>query len=160
MATQASKPKAKARKAPARKAAAKKATAKKATVKKTAAKSAPKRARAAEPTFTVKAQENARNVFLAGLGFYGKAFEEAQSQFEDAQSRMKERREKAEDMFNDLVKRGEKVESTAKKRIKGFELPELKLGDREEIRKELQARMDKARDSFESLRDVITPKAA
>jgi polyhydroxyalkanoate synthesis regulator phasin len=158
MATQASKPKAKARKAPARKAAPKKTAAKKATVKKTAAK--PTAKRVVEPSFAGKAQENARNVFLAGLGFYGKAFEEAQNQFEDAQNRMKERREKAEDLFNDLVKRGEKVESSAKKRIKEFDLPELKLGDREEIRKELQARLDKARDSFESLRDVITPKAA
>jgi polyhydroxyalkanoate synthesis regulator phasin len=153
MATQASKPKAKAKKAPARKAAAKKTTARKAAPKRTAKP-------AVQPTFTVKAQENARNVFLAGLGFYGKAFEEAQSQFEDAQNRMKERREKAEDMFNDLVKRGEKVESSAKKRIKDFELPEIKLGDREEIRKELQARLDKARDSFETLRDAVTPKAA
>ena len=143
------KAKAKAKKAPVRKTAAKKTTAKKAAPKKPA-----------QPTFAVKAQENARNVFLAGLGFYGKAFEEAQNQIEEAQDRMKERREKAEDLFNDLVKRGEKVESQAKKRIKDFELPELKLTDREEFRKEIRARLDKARDSFETLRDAITPKAA
>ena len=143
------KAKAKAKKAPVRKTAAKKTTAKKAAPKKPA-----------QPTFAVKAQENARNVFLAGLGFYGKAFEEAQNQIEEAQDRMKERREKAEDLFNDLVKRGEKVESQAKKRIKDFELPELKLTDRDEFRKEIRARLDKARDSFETLRDAITPKAA
>ena len=149
MATSAPKTKAKAKKAPVRKTAAKKTTAKKAAPKKPA-----------QPTFAVKAQENARNVFLAGLGFYGKAFEEAQNQIEEAQDRMKERREKAEDLFNDLVKRGEKVESQAKKRIKDFELPELKLTDRDEFRKEIRARLDKARDSFETLRDAITPKAA
>ena len=149
MATAAPKAKAKAKKAPARKPAAKKTTARKAAPKKPA-----------QPTFAAKAQENARNVFLAGLGFYGKAFEEAQTQIEDAQSRMKQRREKAEDLFNDLVKRGEKVETKAKKRIKDFEMPELKLADREELRKEIQTRLDKARDSFETLRDSITQKAA
>ena len=143
------KAKAKAKKAPVRKTAAKKTTAK---------KSAPRKP--VQTSMATKAQENARNVFLAGLGFYGKAFEEAQSQFEEAQSRMKQRREKAEDLFNELVKRGEKVESDAKKRIKEFELPELKLNDREELRKEIRARLDKARDSFETLRDTITPKAA
>jgi hypothetical protein len=146
-------PKAKAKKAPARKTAAKKTTA-----RSTAKKTAPRKA--AQPGIAAKAQENARNVFLAGLGFYGKAFEEAQSQFEEAQSRMKQRRKDAEDLFNELVKRGEKVESQAKKRIKDFELPELKLSDREELRKEIRARLDKARDSFETLRDAVTPKAA
>jgi polyhydroxyalkanoate synthesis regulator phasin len=151
MATAAPKTKArtKAKKAPARKTAAKKTTARKAAPKKPV-----------QPTFAVKAQENARNVFLAGLGFYGKAFEEAQNQIEEAQGRMKQRREKAEDLFNDLVKRGEKVESEAKKRIKDFELPELKLADREEFSKEIRARLDKARDSFETLRDSLTSKAA
>ena len=151
MATAAPKAKAKAKKAPARKAAAKKTTA----AKKTAAPKKP-----VQPTFTEKAQENARNVFLAGLGVYGRVFEEAQSQFEDAQARMKENRVKAEDLFNDLVKRGEKVETEAKKRFKDMDLPELKLVDRDEIRKEIEARLEKARDSFETLRDAITPKAA
>ena len=155
MATQA---KPKAKRAPARKAAAKKAPAKKATARKAAPKAAARKV--AQPDFAAKAQENARNVFLAGLGFYGLAFEEAQSQYEDAQVRMKQRRAKAEDFFNKLVKRGEKVEKQAKKRIKDFELPELKLADREEIRKEVEARLDKARDSFESLRDSLSAKAA
>ncbi len=144
------KAKAKARKAPARKPAARKAAAKKTTAKKTTAK------KPVQPTFTEKAQENARNVFLAGLGFYGKAFEEAQSQLEEAEKRMKARQKKAEDMFNDLVKHGEKVE----KRLKDIELPELKLADPDELRTEIRARLDKARDSFESLRETITSKAA
>ena len=141
-------PKAKARKAPARKTAAKKTT----------AKAAPKKP--VTPTFADKAQENARNVFLAGLGVYGMAFDEAQSQFEDAQTRMKKRRSEAEKLFNKLVKRGTKMEKDAKKAVDGFEMPELKLADREEIRKEIEARLDKARDSFETLRDSLTAKAA
>jgi polyhydroxyalkanoate synthesis regulator phasin len=164
MATESTAAKPKAKKAPARKAAAKKSTAKKTTAKKsTAKKSTTRKAtpkQAAQPNFAVKAQENARNVFLAGLGFYGKAFEEAQNQIEDAQARMKQRREKAEDLFNELVKRGEKVESEAKKRIKDIELPELKLADRDEVRMEIRARLDKARESFDALRESITVKAA
>ncbi|MEM0954492.1 MAG: hypothetical protein AAGI24_10155 [Pseudomonadota bacterium] len=141
-------PKAKARKAPARKTAAKKTAAKKPAAAKVA------------PTLTVKAQENARNVFLAGLGAYGKAFEEAQSQIESAQARMNARRAKAESLFNELVKRGEKVESEAKKAIKDIELPELKLATPEDIRKDVQTRLEKARDSFETLRGSISGKAA
>lgn len=144
----------KAKKAPARKTAAKKTTAKKTTTRKTAPK------KPAQPAFAAKAQENARNVFLAGLGFYGKAFDEAQTRMDDAQARMKERREKAEDLFNELVKRGEKVEKEAKKALKDFEMPELKLADTDEIRKEIEARLDKARESFESLRDSLSAKAA
>ncbi len=154
MATQATAAKAKAKKAPARKAAAKKTTAKKTTAKKTAPK------KPVQVSFAEKAQENARNVFLAGLGVYGKAFEEAQNQIEAAEKRMNDRRKKAEDLFNELVKRGEKVETEAKKRIKDIELPELKLTDREEFRMEIRARLDKARESFETLRESVTAKAA
>jgi hypothetical protein len=154
MATAAPKTKAKAKKAPVRKTAAKKTTAKKAAPKKVT-----------KLNFAEQAQENARNVFLAGLGAYGKAFEEAQSQIKDAQAQMKENRNKAEDLFSELVKRGEKVETKAKKKLKEIELPELKmpelkLADREELREELRNRLDMARDSFQSLRNAVSSKAA
>lgn len=144
------------------------AKAKKTTVRKTTAnKTSPKKASAkkAKPNFAEQAQENARNVFLAGLGVYGKAFEGAQSQIKDAQSQAKENRAKAKDLFNELVKRGEKVETEAKKKLKEIDLPELKmpeikLADREELREELRNRLDKARESFESLRNAISSKAA
>ena len=150
-------PKTKAKKAPARKTAARKAPAKKAAVKKTAA---PRKTAAKKLTVAEQARENARNVFLAGLGAYGKAFEEAQTQIKDAQSQMKQNRAKAEKAFNELVKRGEKVETKARKKLKEIELPELKLVDRKELRAELRTRLDKARDSFETLRSAVTPKAA
>ena len=145
-----------------------KAKAKKTTVRKTTAnKASPKKASAktAKLNFAEQAQENERNVFLAGLGAYGKAFEEAQSQIKDAQSQVKENRAKAKDLFNELVKRGEKVETKAKKKLKEIDLPELKmpelkLADRDELREELRKRLDKARDSFESLRNTISGKAA
>ncbi len=153
MATAAPKTKAQAKKTTVRKTTAKKASPKKATAKK------------AKLNFAEQAQENARNVFLAGLGAYGKAFEEAQSQIKDAQSQVKENRVKAKDLFNELVKRGEKVETKAKKKLKEIDLPELKmpelkLADRDELREELRNRLDKARDSFESLRNAISRKAA
>lgn len=154
MATATRKTTAKAKTAPARKTAAKKTIAKKPAVKKTAA------ARKQKLSFAEQAQENARNVFLAGLGAYGKAFEEAQAQIKDAQTQMKQNRNKAEDLFKELVKRGEKVETKAIKKLKAIELPELKLADRKELRLELRARLDKARDSFETLRSAVTPKAA
>ncbi len=143
MATTATISRAKARKVPARKTASKKSATKKAAVKKP------------EPSFAVKAQENAHNVFLAGLGAYGKAFEEAQSQIEDARSQVKETRGKAGDLFNELVKRGEKVQTKARKRIKDLDLPKLKLklADHDELR----ARIDKARESFDTLREAIAP---
>lgn len=142
---------AKAKKASTRKTTAKKSGQRKTTAKKVTAKKAATK-KPVQPEVVVKAQENARNVFLAGLGAYGKAFEEAQSQIEEAQSRMKENRARAEDLFKELVKRGEKVESSAKEKIKTLDLPdvklpELKLVDHEQIRKQLEARLDRARKS-------------
>jgi len=105
---------------------------------------------------SVRAQETTRNVFLAGLGFYGKALEEAQSQLKDAQSTLKQNRSKAEKLFVELVKRGEKVEASAKSRLKDVEidikLPEFKIDPREEVR----ARLDKARESFTTLLEAIS----
>jgi len=164
MATAAPKTTAKAKKAPVRKAAARKAPVKKTAAKKAAPKkAAPKKA--VKLNFAEQAQENARNVFLAGLGAYGKAFEEAQTQIKDAQSQVKENRAKAKGLFKELVKRGEKVETKAKKKLKDIDLPELKmpelkLTDRDELRAELRNRLDKARNSFDTLRNTISAKAA
>jgi len=105
---------------------------------------------------SVRAQETTRNVFLAGLGFYGKALEEAQSQLKDAQSTLKQNRSKAEKLFVELVKRGEKVEASAKSRLKDVDLdiklPEFKIDPRDELR----ARLDKARESFDTLLEAIS----
>jgi hypothetical protein len=91
----------------------------------------------------------ARNVFLAGLGAYGLAREEAQSQLEENRARV-------EELFSELVKRGEQVETTARRKIEELELPQLKLAGREE----LSARLDKARTSFDTLREALSLKSA
>jgi hypothetical protein len=104
-------------------------------------------------------QGHARNVFLAGLGAYATAFEEAQFQVREAQLQLAENRGKAEDFFNQLVRRGEIVESLARNRIKQIELPELRLPELTlSAQDDLRARLDKARGSFETLRDAIVTK--
>jgi len=68
----------------------------------------------------VKANELARDVFLAQLGLAGKALEQGQEVAEKAQQSYKENTskvqslvEKRSEIFADLVKRGEKVQSDA-----------------------------------------------
>jgi hypothetical protein len=67
-----------------------------------------------------KANELARDVFLAQLGLAGKALEQGQEVAEKAQQSYKESTgkvqslvEKRSEIFADLVKRGEKVQSDA-----------------------------------------------
>lgn len=122
----------------------------------TKTKKARSKASAGKVKFSEQAQENARNVFLAGVGAYDKAFEEAQCQFKDAQHQLKENRSKAEDLFSQLIKRGEAVESKAKKRIKQIDLAELKLP----VQDQLRDRLDRARGSFDTLRKAIASKQA
>ena len=113
-----------------------------------------------------KTPEGVRNVFLAGLGCYGKALEEAQNQIRENREKIEQRREKAGEIFGELVKRGEKVELDTRKKLKKLELPdllpELKIPERipapEELRDDLRNRLDHARDSFDALRKAISAK--
>ncbi|MFT4937935.1 MAG: polyhydroxyalkanoate synthesis regulator phasin [Paraglaciecola sp.] len=56
------------------------------------------------------AQETARKVFLAGLGAYGKGFEEALGRFETLNT-------DSNKMFADLVKKGESLEAEGKSKF-------------------------------------------
>ena len=125
-------------------------------VRKTARK-AEKQVDAAEKSaakFADRAGEVAYNALLASLGFYGKAYDQAQEQLDALQNRLEERRSKAFVMYADLVKRGEQVESKAKTAIDDIELP--KLTDR----KALEAKLDQARARFEDLKDSVGFKTA
>lgn len=154
---------------PAKKAAPKKAAAKRkpATRKKPAArKAAPKKAAARKaapkkttPEFGARAQELGRNAFLAGLGFYGKAFDQAQEQFETLQGRVETRRKEADKLYKELVKRGQKVEKDAKSAMDDFELPKLELEGLAD-RKKLEAQLDKAKARFEELKESVGFKTA
>ena len=146
-----------AKRKPAAKTAAKKATAKR---KPAARKAAPKKtARKAAPVFSARAQEAYRNAFLASLGFYGKAFDQVQEQFNTLQDQLEARRNKTDKAYKELVKRGAKVEKTAKKAINEIELPKLEL-DNLTDRKKLDAQLKKAKARFEELKDTLNFKAA
>lgn len=125
-----------------RKPAAKRATAKKAT-----------------PDFAANAQETGRSVFLASLGFYGKAYDQAQEQLTELQKQMAARRKKADKVYKELVKRGEKLEKDAKGAIKDMELPKLEL-DALTDRKKLDAQLKKAKARFAELKDSARFKSA
>jgi polyhydroxyalkanoate synthesis regulator phasin len=151
--------------APKRKAPAKKATAKKATAKKKPAvkrKPAAKRkatAKKASPDFAARAKESGRNAFLASLGFYGKAFDQVQDQFDSIQKQLEDRRKNAEKTYKELVKRGEKVEKEAKKAVDDIELPKFEL-DSLTDRQKLDAQLDKAKARFEELKESVSFKTA
>jgi len=142
-------------------AAKRKPAVRKVTAKKPAArKAAPKKA-AKKPTndFAARAQETGRKAFLASLGFYGKAFEQAQDQFSDLQDQLATRRKKANKAYSELIKRGEKVEKATKSRIDGIELPEIKLESLTD-RKKLEAQLKKAKARFAQLKQSVSFKAA
>ncbi len=113
-------------------------------------------ARKTTPEFAVKAQEAGRNVFLAGLGFYGKAFDQAQEQYKTIQDRMESRRKQADKLYKELVKRGKKVEKNAKVAFKDIELDIDNLTDRKKLDKQLK----KVKARFEDLKDTVGLKAA
>lgn len=147
--------KAAAKKAPAKKAVAKKAPTKKAAAKKATAKG--KKAAAKKPAdLRTVALDTGRNAFLAGLGVYGKAYDQMaeqlvniQKQVEEAQSRLETRRKQAESIYDSLVKRGEAVEKEAKKAIDDIEFDAIT------DRKKLEEQMNKAKARFEELRSKL-----
>lgn len=146
-----------AKRKPAAKTTAKKATAKRKPITR---KAAPKKtAKKATPIFSVRTQEAYRNAFLASLGFYGKAFDQVQEQFNTLQDQLEARRAKTDKVYKELVKRGTKVEKNAKKAINEIELPKLEL-DNLTDRKKLDAQLKKAKARFEELKDTLNFKAA
>ena len=57
------------------------------------------------------AEDFAQKIWLAGLGAYGKAYDEAKDRFEELNT-------DASKLFNDLVAKGETLEAEAKENIK------------------------------------------
>ena len=130
--------------------------------RKTAAKSKPavkKVSKKSTVDFGARAQEAGRNAFLASLGFYGKAFDQAQEQFDNIQDRMEARRKKADKMYKELVKRGKKVEKNAKSALDDIELPKIEL-DNLTDRKKLEKQLKVAKTRFSELKDSVRLKSA
>jgi len=139
------------------KAKRKPATKPKPVVRKPAAKKpAPKK-----PTVAISsnAQDTGRSVLLAGLGFYGKAYDQAQEQITSLQKQLEQRRKKADKLYKELVKRGEKLEKDAKGALKEIELPKIELASLAD-RKKLEQQLKKAKARFEELKDSVRFKSA
>ena len=134
-----------------RKPAARKVAARKPAAKRTARKSI--------PDFAARAQEAGRNAFLASLGFYGKAYDQAQEQFSNIQDQLEARRKKADKAYKELVKRGKKVEKDAKKAVDEIELPKLELESLTD-RKKLEKQLEKAKSRFAELKETVGLKSA
>ena len=144
------------------KAAAKKAAAKKAPAK---AKKAPaKKKPAAKTKASTKGKTRARpkaidtghNALLAGLGVYGKAYDQVLEQFsnlqeqvDEAQTRLTERRKQAEDLYKSLIRRGTAVEKEALKALADLEIDSLA------DRSKLEAQMKKAKSRFDDLKTKL-----
>ena len=151
------------KKATAKKAATKRVAAKKTVTKKTAvktkAKTQPKaKAQAKAKTSSKKrarpaAVDTGRKALLAGLGVYGKAYDQVLEQFagmqeqvDDAQNRLSASRKQAEAIYQSLVKRGSAVEKDALRALADLELDSLA------DRTKLEAQMKKAKARFDQLK--------
>ena len=157
------------------KGAPKKATAKKTVTKKTAVKTKAKAQPKSKTQPKAKAQAKAkaqtkakagskkrarpaavdtgRKALLAGLGVYGKAYDQVLEQFagmqeqvDDAQNRLSASRKQAEAIYQSLVKRGSAVEKDALRALADLELDSLA------DRTKLEAQMKKAKARFDQLK--------
>ena len=150
---------------------AKKAAPKRKTTARTAAKTTAKRKPVARKTASTRkpaakkatrlqnrVTEAGRNAFLASLGFYGMAFDQVQDQLKSVESELAARRKKADKLYADMVKRGEKVEKKAKNVIDDIELPKLDTVNFD--RSKLEAQLEKAKARFEELKGTVGIKSA
>ena len=159
MAEQAKKATAK-RKTTARKTTARKTTARKTTARKTAPrKTAARRSVPKKVTVQSRVSEASRNAFLASLGFYGMAFDQVQERVKSVESELNARRKKADKLYSDMVKRGEKVEKLARARLDDLELPRFELDELAD-RAKLEAQLEKARARFAELKETISSRIA
>ena len=111
----------------------------------------------ASKTLADSAQETGRDVFLAGLGFYGKAYDRVQERLDGLQKRVETRRKNADKAYKELVKRGKKVEKEAKVALDDLDIPKL---DNLTDRKKLEQQLNKARARFGELKESVGLKSA
>ena len=141
------------KKATAKKAATKKVAAKKTVAKKPAVKTKAKAKASSKKRARPAAVDTGRKALLAGLGVYGKAYDQVLEQFagmqeqvDDAQNRLSASRKQAEAIYQSLVKRGSAVEKDALRALADLELDSLA------DRKKLEAQMKKAKARFNQLK--------
>lgn len=146
--------------APKRKTTAKTAAKRKPVARKVTAKATAARKTAAKKTVSLQGRmtEASRNAFLASLGFYGMAFDQVQDQIKTVETELSARRKKADKLYADMVKRGQKVEKQAKNAIEDIDLPKLEVASLD--RAKLEAQLEKARARFAELRGSVGFKTA
>ncbi|CAA0125833.1 Uncharacterised protein [BD1-7 clade bacterium] len=68
-----------------------------------------------------KASDLAKNIWLAGLGAYGKAYDEAQDQYDKVTGKVKEAEQKAEketaNLFEELIAKGKVLEEETQSKL-------------------------------------------
>ena len=79
-----------------------------------------------------QAEDVARKIWLAGLGAYGKGFDEAQGQYEKLNA-------EASKLFDDLVEKGEKLEGEAKEKFSS---------EKEQVTTKVEARVAEVREKL------------
>lgn len=100
-----------------------------------------------------EAEDFARKIWLAGLGAYGKSFDEAQGRYEKLSV-------EAGKVFEDLVEKGEKLETEAKDKIKARTNVEERVS---EVRKKLgldKANNDEKIEELSAKIDALTDAVA
>ncbi len=113
--------------------------------------------RKVDTNLVTKAVATSRNLFLAGLGVYGKVADGAEDQLNVARKRLASGRKQADKLYGELVKRGEKVQSQATRSLRDIDVPELALPRLD--RKTLEAQLSKARARLVELRSSFKKAA-
>lgn len=108
-------------------------------------------------SFITRAQEVGREVFLLGLGVYGKMYDLAEDEFDSLRDKFGVRRNKASKEYKKLVKRGKKVQSNAKDALENLDLPKLELEELTD-RDKLEARLEKAKARLLELKESFVSK--
>lgn len=105
-----------------------------------------------------KANAVARDLFLANLGLYGKAFEQGQEFYTKTQASYKQAGEKVQDIvskrekiFADLVKRGEQVQADAQAKFE-----ELSAKPKTLVEEQVEA----VKSSVEKLKERVASRKA
>ncbi len=88
-----------------------------------------------------ESKETAKDVFLATLGVYGKAYD-------DSSAKIKELNAKREEQFKDYVSRGTEVEASVKNKIEALRSEDSKIN----------ARVNSLRESYDKLTSAFSKK--
>ncbi len=99
-----------------------------------------------------KAEALAKNIWLAGLGAYSKAYEEMSDRYDDVQERVEEINDEGQKVFADLVRRGQDIQTDIEGQVnKGRHSLEERL---EEFRTRFGGGMSSIVDIPERLREA------